>query len=169
MMTKLKSPKQLDQGVEINVPIAKAWDIFNDLSLRPKWTCDVQKIHYSNQMTTVGESAVTDCIVDGKEGQLTTHCLALNPNKCGEFAVIKETFGFSKMLKDISFAVDFKSLGENKTKVTMQSHYQPKNFLLKLMNGFIKKKIWKEVDLMMDGLKVFMETGKANPLNPINQ
>lgn len=37
----LKSPQQLDQGVIIHVPTEKMWAIFNDLSLRPKWTCDV--------------------------------------------------------------------------------------------------------------------------------
>lgn len=168
-MTKLKSPKQLDQAYIINVPIDKAWNIFNDLSLRPKWTCDVQKINYNNQMTTVGDAAVTDCIVNGKEGKLTTRCVSLSPNQRGEFIVEKETFGFSKMLKDISFAVVYKSIDENSTEVRMQSHYQPKNFLLKLMNGFIKKKMEKEVDLMMNGLKDFMETGKANLLNPINK
>lgn len=168
-MTKLKSPKQLDQAYIINVPIDKAWNIFNDLSLRPKWTCDVQKINYTNQMTTVGEAAVTDCIVNGKEGKLTTRCVSLNPNKRGEFVVEKETFGFSKMLKDISFALEYKSIDENTTEVRMQSHYQPNNFLLKLMNGFIKKKMGKEVDLMMNGLKDFMETGKTNLLNPINK
>ncbi|MBI1266162.1 MAG: hypothetical protein GC193_01900 [Cryomorphaceae bacterium] len=167
-MTKLLSPKQLDQSVVINVPSEKAWHIFNDLSLRPKWTCDVQKIHFSNQMTTVGDVAVTECIVNGKSGKLTTRCVDLKPPYRGEFIVEKETFGFSKMLKDISFAVDFKSLGENKTQITMQSHYQPKNSLVKLMNRFIQKKMGKEVDLMMNGLKVFMETGQANPLNPIN-
>ncbi|MGB6154151.1 MAG: SRPBCC family protein [Pricia sp.] len=168
-MSKLKSPKQLDQGLVINVPIKKAWHIFNDLSLRPKWTVDVQKINYSNQMTTVGEVAITDCIVDGKEGTLTTRCVDLNPPYPGEFIVEKETFGFSKMLMDMSFAVDFKALGKNKTRVTMQSHYRPKNFLLKLLNGFIKKKMGKEVDLMMNGLKNFMETGHVNILNPINR
>lgn len=168
-MTKLLSLKQIDHGVVINVPSEKAWHIFNDLSLRPKWTCDVQKIQFSNQMTTVGEVAVTECIVNGKAGKLTTRCVHLNPPYRGEFVVEKETFGFSKMLKGISFAVDFKSIGENKTQVTMQSHYQPKNFLIKLMNGFIKKKMGMEVDLMMNGLKVFMETGQANELNPINR
>ena len=168
-MTKLKSPIQLDQAVVINVPIEKAWNIFNDLSLRPKWTCDVQKINYTNQMVTVGEAAVTECIVDGKEGKLTTRCVSLNSQQRGEFIVEKETFGFSKMLKDISFAVVYKSIDENTTEVGMQSHYQPKNFLLKIMNGLIKKKMGKEVDLMMNGLKDFMETGQANLLNPINK
>lgn len=168
-MTKLKSVKQLDQGVVINVPIQKAWDIFNDLSLRPKWTCDVQEINYFSRITTVGEVAVTHCIVNGRQGTISTRCVALNPTERGEFVVEKDSFGMNKMLSNISFATEFNSIDENTTNVRMQSHYQPKYFLLKLINRFIKKKMGKEVDLMLKGLKIFMETGQVNPLNPINQ
>lgn len=169
MMTKLKSPKQLDQKIQVKVSVSKAWGIFNDLSLRPKWTCDVQKIDYTNQMTKEGEVAITYCLVNGKEGTLMTRCLALESQKRGEFLVEKDSFGFNNMLLDIGFATTFKVIGSNLTEISMQSHYQPKNVLLKLMNPLIKKKMRKEVDLMMQGLKDYMETGQVNMLNPVNQ
>lgn len=168
-MTYLKSPKQLDQAVVINVNIETAWNIFNDLSLRHKWTCDVQSIKYTHRNTIVGEAAITDCIVNGKKGNFMTRCVDLIPTTRGEFVIEKDTFGIQKALIDMSFATEFKEIDENVTEFRMQSHYQPKNFFMRLINGLIKKKMGKEVDLMLNGLKVFMETGKTNPLNPINQ
>lgn len=168
-MSKLKSPKQLDQGVIIHVPIERMWAIFNDLSLRPKWTGDVQKINYANKMTTVGETAITHCLVNGKNGTITTRCLALHPTERGEFLVEKDTFGMTRMLENMSFVTEFKSITENTTEFRMHSHYKPRNFFLKMMNGFIKKKMGKEVDLMLKGLKNFSERGQVNLSNPINQ
>lgn len=168
-MSKLKSPKQLDQGVIVHVPKEKMWAIFNDLSLRPKWTCDVQKIDYLNKMTTVAETATTHCLVNGKKGTIMTRCLALNPTERGEFLVENDTFGITKMLENMGFATEFKSIDENTTEVRMHSHYNPRNFILKMMNGFIKKKMGKEVDLMLEGLKNYSESGQVNLLNPVNQ
>ncbi len=168
-MKKLTSPLQLNQSIIINVPIEKMWTVFNDLSLRPKWTCDVQKISYKNKTTTVGESAITNCIVNGKKGTITTKCLSLNPMKRGEFIIEKDTFGITKMLHNMGFATEFKSIDNNKTEFAMLSYYQPKNFILKLINGIIKKKMGKEVDLMLEGLKKYAETGQVNLLNPINR
>lgn len=168
-MKKISSPLQLTQSVIINVPIEKIWAVFNDLSLRPKWTCDVQKINFKTKTTTVGETAITDCIVNEKKGTLTTKCLSLNPNKRGEFVIESDTFGITKMLHNMGFATEFKSIDSNKTEFTMLSHYLPKNFILKLINGIIKKKMGKEVDLMLAGLKSYAETGQVNLLNPINR
>ncbi len=168
-MTKIKSPEQLDQAIIIHASIDKAWNMFNDLSLRPKWTCDVQQINYTHQMATVGETAVTTCIVNGKRGTIETRCLALDPKRRGEFSIDKDTFGMSKALSQMSFATEFLFLNANTTEVRMLSHYRPKNFIIKIMNKFIKKKMAKEVNLMLIGLKNFIETGQTNQLNPINQ
>lgn len=120
-------------------------------------------------MTTVGETAITHCLVNGKKGTITTRCLALKPPERGEFLVEMDTFGITRMLENMGFATEFKSIDENTTEVRMHSHYKPRNFFLKLMNTFIKKKMSKEVDVMLAGLKNFSERGQVNLLNPINQ
>lgn len=169
MKSRLVAPMQLNQKIIINAPKEKVWEVFNDQSLLSKWTQDVQSTTYDERIASPGNLRKNVCIVDGKEGIMETRCIAMFNKDRAEFQVEKDTFGLTKMLHDMSFAAEFHELNRNKTEFVMQSHYSPKNFLLKLMNPFIKKKMGKAVDIMNLGLKEFIETGKPNMLNPINK
>ncbi len=168
-MTKLTAPLQLDQHIIINASPKKVWEVFNDQSLLTKWTHDVQHSHYDQKMAAPGLLRKNECIVNGKSGTIETRCVSMAGQERAEFVVEKDTFGMTKMLQNMSFAAEFHSHDINKTNFIMQSHYKPKNFLLNLMNGFIKKKMAKEVDIMLIGLKNYIEKGVVNKLNPINQ
>lgn len=169
METLLKAPLQLDQRIIINAPKEKVWNIFNDQSLLPKWTQDVQTSHFDSKMASPGQLRRNTCIVNGKKGTIETRCLAMFGKDRAEFCVEKDSFGMTKMLLNMSFAAEFNTISETETEFVMLSHFAPKNFLLKLMTPIIKKKMGKEVDIMNKGLKDFIETGKPNILNPINQ
>ena len=169
MKTKLIAPLQLDQKIVINAPKERVWEIFNDQSLLPKWTQDVQVCHYEERMSSPGQLRRNECIVNGKKGTIETRCIAMFDNDRAEFCVEKDSFGMTKMLLNVSFAAEFKKVSDNSTEFAMLSHFKPKNFLLKLMLPFIRKKMGKEVEIMNKGLKKFIETGETNKLNPINQ
>lgn len=169
METKLTATLQLEQKITIHAPKERVWEVFNDQSLLPKWTHDVQKCHYVEKMSSPGQLRKNECIVNGKKGTIETRCIAMYDTNRGEFQVEKDSFGMTKMLENTSFAAEFVKLDENKTEFVMLSHYNPRNFLVKLMNPFIKKKMKAEVDIMINGLKEFIETGKPNQLNPINK
>lgn len=169
MKTSLVAPMQLNQKILIEAPKEKVWRVFNDQSLLSKWTEDVQSTTYDQKMASPGNLRKNICIVDGKKGQMETRCLALFGKDRAEFQVERDTFGLTKMLKNMSFAAEFHQISEHKTEFVMQSHYSPKNFLVRLMNPFIKKKMARAVDIMNMGLKEFIETGKPNMLNPINR
>ena len=169
MKSRLVAPMQLNQKITINAPKEKVWEVFNDQSLLSKWTHDVQSTTYDERMASPGNLRKNVCIVEGKEGKIETRCIAMFNKDRAEFQVEKDTFGLTKMLHNMSFAAEFHELDPNKTEFVMQSHYSPKNFLLKLMNPFIKKKMGKAVDIMNLGLKEFIETGNPNMLNPINK
>lgn len=168
-MTKLNAPLQLDQKIIINASAEKVWEVFNDQSLLTKWTQDVQKSYYDETMASVGQLRKNECIVNGKKGTIETRCVNMTGKDRAEFVVEKDSFGMKKILVDMSFAAEFRKLNDNQTEFSMRSHYSPKNFLLKLLNPFIKKKMEKEVDVMITGLKNYIETGETNKLNPINQ
>lgn len=168
-MTKLKAPLQLDQKIIINKSPEKVWEIFNDQSLLPKWTQDVQKSHYIEKMASVGQLRKNECIVNGKKGTIETRCVNMIGKDRAEFIIENDSFGMTSMLVGMSFAAEFRKISDDKTEFSMLSHYSPKNVLLKLMNPFIKKKMGKEVEIMLTGLKNYVETGETNKLNPINQ
>lgn len=169
MKSRLVAPMQLNQKIIINAPKERVWEIFNDQSLLSKWTQDVQSTTYDERIASPGNLRKNVCIVDGKEGKMETRCIAMFGKDRAEFQVEKDTFGLTKMLQNMSFAAEFHRLDDCQTEFVMQSHYSPKNFLLRLMNPFIKRKMGKAVDIMNLGLKEYIETGKPNTLNPINQ
>jgi uncharacterized protein YndB with AHSA1/START domain len=155
--------------VVIKAPKEKVWEIFNDQSLLPKWTQDVQVSHFDEKMASPGQLRRNECIVNGKKGTIETRCVAMFETDRAEFCVEKDSFGMTRMLVNMSFAAEFKKISDTETEFAMRSHFTPKNLLLKLMTPIIKKKMGKEVDIMNNGLKEFIETGKPNMLNPINQ
>lgn len=168
-MTKLKAPLQLDQKIIINSNREKIWKIFNDQSLLTKWTQDVQNSNFENRMASPGQLRRNECIVNGKKGTIETRCIDMKGIDRAEFIVERDSFGMTKMLVNMSFAAELRKMSDEKTEFAMLSHYTPKNFLLKLMNPFIKKKMGKEVEVMLDGLKNYIEKGETNKLNPINK
>lgn len=168
-MTKLKSPLQLDQKITINASVEKVWEVFNDQSLLTKWTQDVQSSKYDERMASPGQLRRNECIVNGKKGTIETRCVAMKGKDRAEFIVEKDSFGMTKMLVDMSFASELREITNEQTEFSMLSHFTPKNFLLKLINPIIKKKMSKEVAIMLNGLKNYIENGETNKLNPINQ
>jgi uncharacterized protein YndB with AHSA1/START domain len=168
-MSMLKSPLQLDQRIIIQAKPEKVWELFNDQSLLSKWTCDVQHCHYERRMAQVGQVRTNDCIVNGQSGTIRSKCLLLRPFEKVEFEVEHDTFGMNRYLAGIGFAAIFKDVGVGVTEFIMQSHYLPKHLLVKMMNPIVKLKMSKEVDLMLEGLKNFVEHGQVNLRNPINQ
>ena len=165
----LKAPLQLDQRIIINTSKNKVWEVFNDQSLLPKWTQDVQTSHYDEKMASPGQLRRNKCIVNGKKGSIETRCIAMYGKDRAEFHVENDSFGITKMLSNMSFAAEFHEIDTNKTEFIMQSHYLPKNFLVRLLNPLIKMKMGKEVEIMIKGLKDFSETGNPNMLNPLNR
>lgn len=168
-MTKLKAPLQLDQKIIINASVEKVWEVFNDQSLLTKWTQDVQGSKFDERMASPGQLRRNECIVNGKKGTIETRCVDMKGKDRAEFIVEKDSFGMTKMLVDMSFASELRKITDEKTEFSMLSHYTPKNFLLKLMNPIIKKKMGKEVEIMLNGLKNYIEKGETNKLNPMNK
>jgi len=168
-MTKLKAPLQLDQKIIISESVNKVWEVFNDQSLLTKWTQDVQSSQFENRMASPGQLRKNECIVNGKKGTIETRCVDMDGKDRAEFVVENDSFGMTKILLDMSFAAEFRKISAEETEFTMLSHYTPKNFLLKLMNPFIKKKMGKEVEIMIEGLKNYIENGVTNKHNPINK
>ncbi|NQY11048.1 MAG: SRPBCC family protein [Flavobacteriales bacterium] len=167
-MTKLKAPLQLEQKIRINSTPEKVWEVFNNQSFLTKWTQDVQGSQYKNRMASPGQLRKNECIVNGKIGTIETRCVGMTGKERAEFIVENDSFGITKMLLNMSFAAEFRKINSTETEFVMLSHYTPKNFLLRLINPLIKKKMGKEVDIMIKRLKDYVEKGETNKLNPIN-
>jgi hypothetical protein len=119
MQTKLKAPLQLDQRIIINTSKNKVWEVFNDQSLLPKWTQDVQTSHYDEKMASPGQLRRNKCIVNGKKGSIETRCIAMYGKDRAEFHVENDSFGITKMLSNMSFAAEFHEIDTNKTEFIM--------------------------------------------------
>lgn len=168
-MTKLSAPLQLDQKITINKSVEEVWEVFNDQSLLTKWTQDVQSSSFDDRMASPGQLRKNTCVVNGKQGTIETRCVNMLGKERAEFIVEKDSFGMTKILVGMSFAAEFREVSKGVTEFSMLSHYTPKNFLLKMLNPVIKMKMGKEVQVMIEGLKNFVETGETNKINPINR
>lgn len=122
----------------INAPISTVWSIITDISLLDKINPGV--ITASGRMDKQGETRTCEMENSGKKGTMTEKLVELEHEKKTVWAIESDTMGMSKMLKDPRFCFYLEKLGENKTKITNESYYEPANLLVKIMNALVMKR-----------------------------
>lgn len=127
----------------INAPISSVWAIITDINLLHKVNPGVIKA--TGRMDKQGETRTCEMDNRGKKGTMTEKLVELVPEKKTVWAIESDTMGMAKMLKDPKFSFHLEKLGDNKTKITNESYYEPANFFVKIMNALMMKKKMSEI------------------------
>ena len=122
----------------VNAPISTVWAIITDINLLHKINPGVIKA--TGRMDKQGEIRTCEMDNRGRKGTMTEKLIELVPEKKTVWAIENDTMGMSKMLKDPRFCFYLEKLGDNKTKIINESHYQPASLMVKIMNALMMKK-----------------------------
>lgn len=123
----------------INAPIGSIWAIITDINQLHKINPGVLKA--TGRMDKQGETRTCEIDNKGRKGTMTEKLIELIPEKKTVWAIESDTMGMSKMLKNPQFCFYLEKINENKTKVINESYYEPANFMAKIMNALMMKKM----------------------------
>ena len=122
----------------INAPISSIWAIITDIDLLHKVNPGVIKA--TGRMDKQGETRTCEMDNIGRKGTMTEKLIELVHEKKTVWAIENDTMGMAKMLKDPRFCFYLEKLGDNKTKITNESYYEPANLMVRIMNALMMKK-----------------------------
>lgn len=146
---------QGSNAILINAPQQKVWDTITDSGSLHEWV-DMIK-HVDNPTASLNGERSCELEFNGKKGTTNETCVVYDaPNKLG-WVVYSDTFGFTKMLDN--YGLQYSLADKNgSTHITLASHYDPKNFMVRLMNIFMMKRMNNKMrGEMLESLKKYIE------------
>ena len=89
---------------------------------------------------------------------MVERCVELVPGRRIAYVVAEESFGMRRMFDDYGFALDLEPAPAGRTRVTLQTHYTPRNPFYALMNAAVmRRRFASACEQLLDGLKSFTE------------
>jgi len=137
------SKLQARNDMMVNAPIKKIWAIITDIDFLPKINPGVIKA--IGRMDKQGETRTCEFNRGGKIQTMTERLIELEPEKKTVWTIRNDTMGMSKMLKETRFCFYLERLGDNLTKLTNESYYQPANIIATIMNALAMKRKMRQI------------------------
>jgi len=131
-----------------------------DSRLLPQWVPAVDEVtECSSEGEAVGEVRHCNATLAGKSGRMVERCIEFTPMTRIAYVVDNETFGMRKMFDHYGFAISLESEDSEKTHVTLETHYTPRNPIYSLLNTLVMHRQFEKVCTeIVAGLKTLTET-----------
>jgi hypothetical protein len=141
----------------INAPASAIWAVITDINLLSKVNPGV--IRASGRMDQQGETRICEINNKGRKGSMTERLIELVPETKTVWTIEKDTMGMAKMLKGSRFIFHLEKINDKKTRVINETYYQPANFVAKIMNGLMMKRMISKVqEHILNNIKLLTET-----------
>jgi len=157
--------KQIERSIRIDAPGEAVWDVLADSRLLPEWAPAVDEVtQCSIDGEAVGEVRHCNATLAGKSGRMVERCIEFNPLTRIAYVVDDESFGMRKMFEHYGFTINLESEGSEKTRVTLETHYTPRNTMYGLLNKLMMRRQFRNVcEEILGGLKTFAESRHNAP------
>ena len=160
--------KQIERSVVVEADVPAVWDVLADSRLLPQWAPVVDDV---TACAPGGEAvgAVRHCTarLGGKSGRMVERCVELVAERRIAYVVDDESFGMRRMFDDYGFALELEPMAGGRTRVTLHTHYTPRNAIYRLMNAtFTRRRFAAVCEQLLGGLRSFVEA-RAEPAGDV--
>ena len=94
-----------------------------------------------------------------RRGYMVERCLESVPDRRLRHAVEDDSLGFTKMFRDYSFTLELEPRGDDATRVTCETFYEPRGMLARAMNAMLMRRRFGSVRTdILRGLKELVES-----------
>jgi len=161
----MEGKRQIERSTIINAPAHAVWKVLADSRLLPEWAPAVDEVtECSIAGEAVGEVRHCNANLAGKSGRMVERCIEFTPITRIAYVVDDESFGMRKMFDHYGFAINLESEGAEKTHVTLETHYTPRNPMYGLLNKLMMRRQFQKVcEEIVGGLKTFTESRYRAP------
>ena len=92
-------------------------------------------------MDQQGETRTCEINNKGRKGTMKERLIELVPETKTVWTIESDSMGTGKMLKDTRFVFKLERIGNDRTKLTSETYYQPVSFMARLMNSLMLKRM----------------------------
>ncbi len=142
----------------IDASPARVWEVLADASLLPDWAPVVDRTTEHADREEAGAVRRCEVTLGGRSGTIVERCVEAVPQRRLRHAVVEDSFGFTRMLRDYSFTLELRPRGDGATLVTCASFYEPRTLLARALNAALLRRRFASVrGELLGGLRAFVE------------
>ncbi len=146
---------RIEDQVTIHASVNRVWEAIRDPVMHAKWHPFATRISGEHELGAVRTCEVK---VGSKSGRTEERCNAYERERRITWLIEKDTTGFSGMVSDWTAGFSLEPQGTSAVLVMAQSAFRPKNFLVRLAMPLIRRKFHQTQQVILGGLKQFVET-----------
>lgn len=152
--------KQIERSAIVDAPPHAVWEVLGDSRLLPEWAPVVDEVTAcSSEGEAVGAVRRCTARLAGKSGHMVERCVEFTPIARVAYVVDAESFGMRRLFDDYGFAINLEAEPPERTRVTLETHYTPRNWLYGLLNTLVMRRRLRAVcEEIVAGLKSFTES-----------
>ena len=157
--------KQIVRSTVVNTPAEALWEVLADSRLLADWAPAVDELtECSIDGEAVGEVRHCNVRLAGKSGRMVERCIEFTAMTRIAYVVDDESFGVRGMFDHYGFAINLEYEGAERTRVTLETHYTPRNPMSGLLNKLMmRRKFGRVSEEIVGGLKTFTESRHSAP------
>jgi uncharacterized protein YndB with AHSA1/START domain len=142
----------------IDAPPSRIWAVLEDSSVLARWVPVVERVAEHDEREQPGSVRRCEVEMGGKRGVMVERCIESIPEKRLRHAVDDDTLGFTKLFRDYTFTLELTPRSEHSTLVTIETFYEPRGVLARLMNALMMRRRFTGVrEDILRGLKDYVE------------
>jgi len=161
--TKSIKPKfQSKQEILINASLEKVWEFNQDLSKIAQYHPRVDKVDLisGKQFREVG--VAYQCHITGGKHTCIERDIEIVPMEKIATVFPSDTMGLTKLLPDYNVESTLSKINANTTRLDIAHYYSSSKWKVKLLNFYIKRKIARETQEMLNAMKNAIENEHSN-------
>jgi uncharacterized protein YndB with AHSA1/START domain len=148
----------------IGAPPSRVWRVLEDSSRLPDWVPVVERMTEHEEREREGSVRRCEVAMGGRRGYMVERCLESVPERTLRHAVEDDSLGFTRMFRDYSFSLELAPHGVDGTLVTIETFYEPRGLMARLMNALVMRRRFASVrNDILRGLSTVVEGDPPPP------
>jgi hypothetical protein len=158
----MRPPFRSKQEIIINAPLETVWEFGMDITRIPAFHPRVVKVELLSGKARREPGVSYRCHLSGGKHTCVEKDIEIIPMQKIVTVLLEDTFGISKILADYVVETTVHRIGQSSTKMEISHYYSTPTLKAKLLNLIARRKIARDAQATLNGIKAAIEeTGAA--------
>jgi len=157
----MRPPFRSTQAVIINAPLEAVWAFSMDITRIPAFHPRVVKVELLSGKVRREPGVSYRCHLAGGKHTCVEKDIEIIPMQKIVTVLPEDTFGISKILPDYVVETTVHRIGQSSTKMEISHYYSTPTLKAKLLNLVARRKIARETQDTLNGMKAAIESAQA--------
>ena len=153
----MNPPFRSKQEVVINAPLDRVWEFGMDITRIPAFHPRVVKVELLSGKTRREPGVSYRCHLAGGKHTCVEKDIEIIPMQKIVTLLPEDTFGISKILPDYVVETTVHRIGQSSTKMEISHYYSTRTLKAKLLNLVARRKIARDAQATLNGIKAAIE------------